>query len=69
VLPARLRELTVFRVATLVNCSWCVDFGTTLQHLDGLDVERVQHIDEYPTHRTHPLYEPVERAPTPTPTR
>jgi alkylhydroperoxidase family enzyme len=48
-------------VATLVSCSWCVDFGTTLQHLDGLDVERVQHIDEYPTHRTHPLYEPAER--------
>ncbi|GAA1326072.1 carboxymuconolactone decarboxylase family protein [Pseudonocardia xinjiangensis] len=58
VLPARLRELAVYRVATVVGCSWCVDFGTMLQRLDGLNVERLEHIDEYPT---HPLYEPVER--------
>jgi AhpD family alkylhydroperoxidase len=57
-LPARLRELAVFRVATVVGCSWCVDFGTMLQRLDGLDVERLEHIDEY---ATHPAYEPVER--------
>ncbi|WP_214368951.1 carboxymuconolactone decarboxylase family protein [Pseudonocardia sp. H11422] len=58
VLPARLRELAVYRVATVVGCSWCVDFGTMLQRLDGLDVERLAHIDEYPT---SPYYEPVER--------
>jgi AhpD family alkylhydroperoxidase len=58
VLLAQLRELAVFRVTTVVGCSWCVDFATMLQLLDGLDVERLQHIDEYPT---HPLYEPVER--------
>jgi AhpD family alkylhydroperoxidase len=58
VLPARLRELAVFRTATVVGCSWCVDFGTMLQRLDGLDVERLQHIDDY---ATHPAYEPVER--------
>lgn len=57
-LPARLRELAVYRVATVVGCSWCVDFGTMLQRLDGLDVERLQHIDEY---RTNPLFEPAER--------
>ena len=33
--------------ATVVGCSWCVDFGTMLQRLDGLDVDRLQHIDEY----------------------
>jgi AhpD family alkylhydroperoxidase len=58
VLPAGLRELAVFRVATLVGCSWCVDFGTMLQRLDGLDVERLKRIDEY---ASHPLFEPVER--------
>jgi AhpD family alkylhydroperoxidase len=58
VLPARLRELAVFRTATVVGCQWCVDFGTMLQRLGGLDVERLQHIDEY---ATHPAYERVER--------
>jgi AhpD family alkylhydroperoxidase len=58
VLPARLRDLAVYRVATVVGCSWCVDFGTMLQRLDGLDVERLAHIDEYPT---NPLYAPDER--------
>jgi AhpD family alkylhydroperoxidase len=57
-LPPRLRELAVFRTATVVGCSWCVDFGTMLQRLDGLDVERLEHIDSY---ATHPAYEPVER--------
>lgn len=58
VLPARLRELAVYRVATVVGCSWCVDFGTMLQRLDGLDIERLQHVDD---HASSPLYEPVER--------
>jgi AhpD family alkylhydroperoxidase len=58
VLPARLRELAVFRTATVVGCQWCVDFGTMLQRLGGLDVDRLRHIDEY---ATHPAFEPVER--------
>ena len=58
VLAARLRDLAVFRTATVVGCSWCVDFGTMLQRLGGLDVDRLRHIDEY---ATHPLFEPVER--------
>jgi AhpD family alkylhydroperoxidase len=58
VLPKRLLELAVYRTATVVGCSWCVDFGTMLQRLGGLDVERLQHIDEY---ATSPLYDPTER--------
>ncbi|GAA4676890.1 carboxymuconolactone decarboxylase family protein [Pseudonocardia yuanmonensis] len=58
VLPARVRELAVYRTATVVGCSWCVDFGTMLQRLDGLDVERLAHIDDY---ATDPLYSPAER--------
>ncbi|SHK06205.1 alkylhydroperoxidase AhpD family core domain-containing protein [Pseudonocardia thermophila] len=57
-LPKRVRELAVYRTATVVGCSWCVDFGTMLQRLDGLDVERLQHIDEY---ATHPLFDAQER--------
>jgi AhpD family alkylhydroperoxidase len=58
VLPKRLHELAVYRTATVVGCSWCVDFGTMLQRLEGLDVDRLQHIDEY---RTSPLYNRAER--------
>lgn len=57
-LPARVRDLAVYRVATVVGCSWCVDFGTMMQRLEGLDVDRLQHIDEY---ATSPLYSADER--------
>jgi AhpD family alkylhydroperoxidase len=57
-LPASVRELAVYRTATRVGCSWCVDFGTMLQRLDGLDVDRLEHIDEY---ATSPLYSRAER--------
>jgi AhpD family alkylhydroperoxidase len=57
-LPASVRELAVYRAATAVGCQWCVDFGTMLQRLDGLDVERLQHIDD---HATSPLYSRQER--------
>lgn len=57
VLPAALRDLVVYRVATVVGCSWCVDFGTMLQRLEGLDVDRLAHVDEYATGP----FTPVER--------
>ena len=57
-LPRSLRELAVYRVATVVGCSWCVDFGTMLQRLDGLDVDRLAHIEDYPT---SPHYTDLER--------
>ncbi|HEX3590291.1 MAG TPA: carboxymuconolactone decarboxylase family protein [Pseudonocardiaceae bacterium] len=49
VLPASVRELAVYRAATRVGCSWCVDFGTMLMHRQGLDIDRLLHIDEYAT--------------------
>ncbi len=58
-LPASVRELAVFWTARTVGCSWCVDFGSMLQRLDGLDVDRLKHIDEYPT---SPLFSDDERA-------
>jgi AhpD family alkylhydroperoxidase len=58
VLPSRLRQLAVYRTATVVGCSWCVDFGAMLQRMDGLNVDRLQHIDEY---ATSPLYTDEER--------
>jgi AhpD family alkylhydroperoxidase len=57
-LPARVRDLAVYRVATAVGCSWCVDFGTMLQRLGGLDVERLRAIGDY---ATSPLFTDEER--------
>jgi len=57
-LPTSVRELAVYRTATVVGCSWCVDFGTMLQRLHGLDVDRLAHIEEY---ATSPLYTDDER--------
>ncbi len=48
-LPANVRELAVFWTARTIGCSWCVDFGSMLQRLDGLDIERLQDIDNYAT--------------------
>lgn len=59
ILPASVRELAVFWTARTVGCSWCVDFGTMLQRLDGLDTERLRDIDGY---ATSPLYSDDERA-------
>ena len=58
-LPANVRELAVFWTARTVGCSWCVDFGSMLQRLDGLDVERLKDIDNY---ATSPHFTDDERA-------
>ena len=48
-LPASVRELAVLWTARKIGCSWCVDFGSMLQRLDGLDMQRLQDIDNYAT--------------------
>ncbi len=48
-LPVGVRELAVLWTARSIGCSWCVDFGSMLQRLDGLDIERLKDIDNYAT--------------------
>jgi AhpD family alkylhydroperoxidase len=48
-LPVNVRELAVFWTARTIGCAWCVDFGSMLQRLDGLDMERLKNIDAYAT--------------------
>lgn len=57
-LPASLRELSVYRVAVQVGCSFCVDFGAMLQLHHGLDVDRLREIDAY---ATSAAFTPTER--------
>ncbi|HEX4700527.1 MAG TPA: carboxymuconolactone decarboxylase family protein [Pseudonocardiaceae bacterium] len=59
VLPATVRDLAVYRVAWTIGCSWCVDFGTMLLRLRGLDVARLKEIGDY---ATSPVYTDDERA-------
>jgi AhpD family alkylhydroperoxidase len=58
-LPKNVRELAVLWAARTIGCSWCVDFGSMLQRLDGLDVERLKYVDEY---ATSPHFSDDERA-------
>jgi len=58
-LPANIRELAVFWTARTIGCSWCVDFGSMVIRLEGLDVERLKYVDDY---ATSPLYTDDERA-------
>jgi AhpD family alkylhydroperoxidase len=58
-LPVSVRELAVFWTARTVGCSWCVDFGSMLQRLDGLDIKRLVDIEDY---ATSPLFSDDERA-------
>ena len=59
VLPSNIRELAVDRVAWTVGCSWCVDFGTMLSRLDGLDIDKLKEIANY---RDSSKYSEDERA-------
>ncbi len=58
-LPVSVRELAVYWTARQIGCSWCVDFGSMLQRLDGLDMERLKEIDNY---ATSPAFSDDERA-------
>ena len=59
VLPANVRDLAVYRVAWTIGCSWCVDFGTMLARLDGLDIDQLKEIGDY---ENSPCYSEDERA-------
>lgn len=58
-LPAGVRDLAVFWTARTVGCSWCVDFGSMLARLEGMDMQRLKEIDNY---ATSPAFTDDERA-------
>lgn len=49
VMPKELIEIAIYRTAWTIGCSWCVDFGTMLQRMDGLDIDRLKEIGSYET--------------------
>lgn len=44
-----LFELCVYRTAVTLGCTWCIDFGAMLMKHEGLDIDRLKHIDSYAT--------------------
>ncbi len=58
-LPANIRELAVYWTARQIGCSWCVDFGSMLMRMEGLDLDRLKNIDDY---ATSPHFTDDERA-------
>jgi AhpD family alkylhydroperoxidase len=58
-LSTSVRELAVLWTARTVGCSWCVDFGSMLLRLDGLDLDRIKDIENY---ATSPHFTDDERA-------
>ena len=57
-LPAELRDLVTHRVATLVGCPWCIDFGAMVALRAGLTPQRLLAVDRY---ATSPLFDDTER--------
>ena len=64
-LPRNVRQLAVFWTARAIGCPWCVDFGSMLQRLDGLDIKRLAEIDDYATSPRSPRTS-APRSATPT---
>jgi alkylhydroperoxidase family enzyme len=49
IVPKNIIQVAVYRTAWTIGCSWCVDFGTMLIRLDGLDVDRLKRIADFET--------------------
>ena len=57
-LPAELHALVTHRVATVIGCPWCIDFGAMLALRAGLTPERIRAVEDY---RTSALFDDLER--------
>ncbi|HLS40512.1 MAG TPA: carboxymuconolactone decarboxylase family protein [Ornithinicoccus sp.] len=57
-LPPGLRALAELRAASVIGCSWCVDFGSWLAHREGLDLGRLR---EVATWQESTAFDPTER--------
>ncbi len=57
-LDPQLTTLATLTAAVEIGCSWCVDFGWYLAEQDGLDLEKLRHVQRW---RDSDVYTPVER--------
>lgn len=57
-LPATLRDLVLHRVAVVIGCSWCIDFGAMLSLRAGLTAEQLLAVPDY---ADSALFTPLEK--------
>ncbi|MFC8193689.1 carboxymuconolactone decarboxylase family protein, partial [Cellulomonas sp. NPDC057328] len=48
-LPDRLRDLVQHRVAVVIGCPWCIDFGAMLALRTGISADDLLAVPEYAT--------------------
>jgi alkylhydroperoxidase family enzyme len=53
-----LKSFAHMAVASLVGCTWCLDFGYFMAHNEGLDIEKAR---EVPRWRESNVFTPLER--------
>lgn len=53
-----LKELAMLRAAQLIECEWCLDFGSMLAQKCDVPVEKLRDLAVW---RDSPLFDPVER--------
>lgn len=53
-----LKSLAHMAVASLVGCTWCLDFGYFMAHNEGLDLDKAR---EVPRWRESDVFTPLER--------
>lgn len=46
VVPRRLKDLATLRVASMVGCAWCMDFGSHVARGHGVTDEQLLHLHE-----------------------
>lgn len=57
-LDAGIKTLAVMASASVIGCSWCMDFGYFAAHSQGLDTDKVR---EVPRWRESEVFTPTER--------
>lgn len=57
-LPAALRELAVLKTASVVDCPWCLDFGSAVIAKHGISPDKVRQLHDW---RSSGVYDEDER--------
>jgi len=57
-LPVNIRDLAVLKAASVIDCPWCLDFGSHLVTEAGVDPSKVRDLHEW---RDSPVYDDDER--------
>jgi len=57
-LPANIRSLAVLKAASVIDCPWCLDFGSHVATKSGLAEDKIRHLHDW---RNAAVYDEDER--------